>query len=535
MPHVSTSLLVLFAVAAAVAIFSHRLKLPYTIALVVTGLFLGFFHLLEAPHLTKPLLFLIVLPGLLFEAAYHMEFDEFWRAKVSIFTLAIPGVLVAVGLTGGMVFFGVNGLGFGELTLMEAMIFGSLIAATDPISVLAIFKTLGVDRKLYVLMEGESLFNDGTAVVIFGIILGIALGGEATVGGAIWEFVKVAGMALLIGGAIGFLGSVLTRTLEEPMIEITITALVAYGAFIVAEELHFSGVIAAVTAGMLMGNWGARIGMTATTRLAVASFWEYAAFVLNSLVFLLVGLEVKVGQLVHHAVPILIAWAAVVGGRAAVVYLKWLISRGNRFGLEAMPPSWAAVLTWGGLRGSLSMVLALALPREFVHRDLILTLTFGVVVLSLLVQGLTMKPLLAWLGLSGTGKDRDSYEERLGLLRAAHAALMELEDRHRERAVSTGVYHELKERYEQRVKALEEEITALHLEREDLRAEEHLAVRRHLLAVEKESLRGTYGQGLINETVFHRLQGRVDQRLLEIEAAGKAPPGSPAKKPTEAA
>ncbi len=520
--HLESTLLILFGVAAAVAIISHRLRLPYTIALVLTGLVLGAIHVLQAPHLSKELLFLIVLPGLIFEAAYHMEFREFWAAKLSIFSLAVPGLLVAVGATGFMVWLGVNQLGFGSLTLMEAMVFGALIAATDPISVLAIFKTLGVDRKLYVLVEGESLFNDGTAVVVFTILLAMATGHETSLGGAVYEFVKVTGMAAAVGAVMGSLGSLVTRTLEEPVIEITLTALTAYGSFIIAEHFGYSGVIACVVAGMLTGNWGARIGMSATTRLAVESFWEYAAFVLNSLVFLLVGLEVKIGALVRHVVPILVAWVAVVVGRAAVVSLKQLIV-GRLAPSARMPSAWAAALTWGGLRGGLSMVLALALPRTFVHRELILTLTFGVVLLSLLVQGLTMKPLLTRLGLAGRATDREAYERRLARLRAAGRAVEELEAMHRARTVPTAVFHDLHARYTERVKQLEAEITELHLERDDIRAEESLAVRRHLLAVEKESLRETYQYGLIAEPVLRGLTGELDQRLLELEIAASHP------------
>lgn len=522
--HLETTLLILFAVAAAVAIVSHRARLPYTIALVATGLLLGAFHLVAAPHLSKDLLFLIVLPGLIFEAAYHMEFREFWEARLSIFSLAVPGLLVAVVLTGGIVWVGVNGLGFGTLTVMEAMVFGALIAATDPISVLALFRTLGVDRGLYVLVEGESLFNDGTAVVVFTILLAMATGESSGVGGALFEFVKVTGMAAAVGAAMGSIGSLVTRTLEEPVIEITLTALTAYGSFIIAEHFHFSGVIACVVAGMLTGNWGARIGMSATTRLAVTSFWEYAAFVLNSLVFLLVGLEVRLGELVRHIVPILIAWVAVVLGRAAVVFLKQAIV-GRLSPAARMPRGWTTALTWGGLRGGLSMVLALALPASFPHRDLILTLTFGVVVLSLLVQGLTMKPLLSWLGLTGRATDREAYEGRLARLRAASRALVELDEMHRARTVPTAVYHEMQETYAERVKTLEQEITELHLERADLRAEESLAARRHLISIEKESLRDTYQHGLIGEPVLHALANELDHRLLDIEAERAAGPG----------
>jgi len=512
--HLETTLLALFAIAAVVAIVSYRLRLPYTIALVVTGLGLGFTDLVHAPHLTKELLFLIILPGLLFEAAFHMDFKEFWRARLSIFSLAVPGLLAAVSLTGLLVYFAVSGLGLGEVTLIEAMVFGTLIGATDPISVLAIFKALGVDRRLYTLVEGESLFNDGTAVVLFTILLGVALGGEASLGSASFEFLKVVGMALLIGGAMGYLGSMLTATLEEPVIEITLTALLAYGSFIIAEHFHFSGVIACVVAGMISGNWGARIGMSASTRLAVISFWDYAAFVLNSLIFLLVGFEVKVAQLWSHAGAIVLAWLAVLLSRAVVVFGKGLLMR--LFKRESHPWSWSLVLTWGGLRGGLSMVLALALPKAFEHRPLILTLTFGVVLLSLLVQGLSMKALLAWLGLSGKGIDRSHYEEHTGRLRAARASLRELEAMRAEHSIPSVIHDALHSELEERVHKMEAEIAALTEERIDIRDAEVKAIRRHLFEIEKEQLLEAFRQGQLAEPVLNKLQHELDDSIFKL-------------------
>ena len=397
--HPELSLLLLLAVAAAVAVLSNRARLPYAIGLVLAGLLLGNLLTYPGPHLSKGLLFLVVLPGLLFEAAYQMHFAEFWRARLSILTLAVPGLVVATFLTALMVSWGVNLYSPGSITFIEAMVFGALISATDPISVLAIFRTLGVDKRLAVIVEAESLFNDGTAIVIFGIVLAMATGSALSVGGAVVEFIRVAGLAVLVGGAVGAGISLLTRSLDDPMIEITLTVLSAYGAFIVADLLGLSGVIACVVAGLICGTWGARGGVGAAARTAVNAFWSYAAFLLNSFVFLLIGVEIKVTTLVHDLPQVLIGWVAINLARAAIVYGKYALMRVA--GSSVWPGSWAAVLTWGGLRGGLSMVLALSLPADFSHRELILHMTFGVVLLTLLVQGLTIKPLLRRVGLAG--------------------------------------------------------------------------------------------------------------------------------------
>ena len=396
--HPELSLLLLLAVAAAVAVLSNRARLPYAIGLVLAGLVLGNLLTYPGPHLSKALLFLVVLPGLLFEAAYQMHFAEFWRARLSILTLAVPGLVIATFLTALMVCWGVNQYAPGSITFIEAMVFGALISATAPISVLAIFRSLGVDQRLAVIVEAESLFNDGTAIVIFGIVLAMATGSALSVGGVVVEFVRVAGLAVVVGGAVGAGIGLLTRALDDPMIEITLTVLSAYGAFIVADLLGLSGVIACVVAGLICGTWGARGGVAAATRGAVDAFWSYTAFLLNSFVFLLMGVEIKVATLVHDLPQILMGWVAINLARAAIVYGKYALMRAA--GSNAWPSSWAAVLTWGGLRGGLSMVLALSLPVDFPHRELILHMTFGVVLLTLLVQGLTIKPLLRWVGLA---------------------------------------------------------------------------------------------------------------------------------------
>ena len=399
MDHPELSLLLLLTVATVVAVLSNRARLPYAIGLVLAGLALGNLLPYSGPHLSKELLFLVFLPGLLFEAAFQIHFPEVWRARMSILTLAVPGLVVATLLTALLLCWGVNLLKPGAINFLEAMVFGALISATDPISVLAIFRTLGVDKRLAVIVEAESLFNDGTAIVVFTIVLAMATGAELSVGGALMEFLRVSGLAIAVGAGVGVIVSLVTRTIDDPMIEITLTVLTAYGAFVVAELLGLSGVIACVVAGMVTGNWGVQHGMRPATRVAADAFWGYVAFLLNSFVFLLVGLEINLARLMQYLPEILIGWVAINVARAAVVYSKYAIMR--LAGSEGMPASWAAVLSWGGLRGGLSMVLALSLPRDFGHRDLILHVTFGVVLLTLLVQGLTVKPLLRAVGLAG--------------------------------------------------------------------------------------------------------------------------------------
>ncbi|HVN98523.1 MAG TPA: sodium:proton antiporter [Steroidobacteraceae bacterium] len=396
--HPELSLLLLLAIAALVAVLANRARLPYAVGLVLAGLVLGNLVHYSGPHLSKELLFAVVLPGLLFEAAYQMHFAEFWRARLSILTLAVPGLIVATVLTAAIAWWGINRIAPGSLLWIEALVFGALISATDPISVLAIFRTLGVDRRLAVIVEAESLFNDGTAIVVFGIVLAMATGHPLGAGGAALEFLRVAGLAAVVGAIVGGAVGTLTRAQDDAMAGIALTVLGGYGSFIAAELLGLSGVIACVVAGLITGTWGAQGRMGAATRGAIDAFWSYAAYLLNSCVFLLMGVEINLAKLALYLPQIAIAWVAINVARAAFVYAKYALMRAG--GGAAWPLSWATVLTWGGLRGGLSMVLALSLPGEFPHRDLVLHMTFGVVLLTLLVQGLTIKPLLRRLQLA---------------------------------------------------------------------------------------------------------------------------------------
>jgi monovalent cation:H+ antiporter, CPA1 family len=506
----------LFSVATAVALVARRFKLPYTVALVVAGLALGSARALEAPHLTKELLYSVFLPGLLFEAAFHLEFRRFWQNKIAVFALAIPGLVAAVALTTILLVPVVNGLAFVEhYSLAEGLVFAALIAATDPIAVVALFKRLGAPKRLAVLIEGESLLNDGTAVVVFTLVLSFVLGKPSSLAFAAVDFVRVVGMGVLIGGALGYAISVVIHKVDDPMIEITLTTIAAYGSFVAAEHFHYSGVIATVTAGMLCGNHAARTGMSASTRVAVAAFWEYLAFALNSLVFLLIGFEVRLESLLAAWQPILVAYLAVTLGRGMMTYVVALVLRRTR---ETFPVSWAAVLTWGGLRGALSMVLVLGLPADFRHRELVVSMTFGVVILSILVQGLTMGPLLRRLGLVAASEARAEHERLRGLLKGSRAALAEIERMERDHTFPKEVVLELRQAYEARVRDAEAAAGALHVKAESLMLEDRVVAMRQALIVEKDAVLAAHRAGQLGDESFERLIAEIDARLFSLEA-----------------
>jgi CPA1 family monovalent cation:H+ antiporter len=511
-----TILILLFMVATAVAIAVQRLAVPYTVALVFTGLVLGLLHAFEAPHLTKALLFNVFLPGLLFEAAFHIEFKQFWRNRLTINSLALPGVLAAIALTALILTPVANALHFvQDFTWKHALAFGAIISATDPIAVVAVFKSLGVPKRLSVLLEGESLLNDGVAIVIFTLSVALVAGRVVTGAELVLDFIKIVGIGALIGAGVGLAVSQVIKQVDDPMIEITLTTIAAYGSFLAAEHFQYSGVIATVSAGMLCGNYGARVGMSPSTRMAVETFWEYVAFALNSIVFLLIGFEVHFQALLASWQAILVAYLVVTGGRALIIFGASSLLRRTR---ERIPWAWSVILTWGGLRGGLPMVLVLSLQKDFPHRDLLVSMTFGVVLLSILVHGLTMSPLLRWLGIVRGHQEHDAYELTRGKLQAARAALEEIGRMSRAHFTNAEALASLHREYEQKAERESAVLDEFHIERQQLHAEEVQWARRHLLLVEKGVVVDAFHQGGLSQTVQEKLLTDIDAQLLRLES-----------------
>jgi CPA1 family monovalent cation:H+ antiporter len=507
----TTVFILLFIVATAVAIGVRRFHIPYTVALVLAGLLLGFIHFLQPPHLTKSLLFSVFLPGLLFEGSLHLDFQQFWRNRLNIIALAVPGVVAAIALTTLILALAAQWLdSVQNFSWQYALVFGSLIAATDPIAVVATFRKLGAPKRLSMIMEGESLINDGTGIVFFTLSLSLVAGTRVSFGGLAVDFFSIVGVGLIIGAAVGLLVSQVIKRVDDAMIEITLTTLAAYGAFMAAEQFHYSGVIAAVTAGLLCGNYALKI-MTPSSRIAVESFWDYIAFALNSVVFLLIGFEVHIQALVSAWPMILVAFLAVTLGRSAVILGASALARMTR---ERIPWSWSWVLTWGGLRGALPMVLVLSLPRDFPHRDLLVTMTFGVVLMSILIQGLTMPPLLRWLGIVKWDEGREAVELARGRLMAAYAGLEALD--RMTHGVSTAV-PQLREEYQEKIKAIEQDIGEMEPNLEQLMDQEMRWARRHLLLVEKNRIIDAFQEGRLSQQVYEKLLADIDARLLSTE------------------
>lgn len=379
----------LLLVAFVVGMLVRRLFIPYTVALLVVGIALGFTNVLSGVTLTSQTILLVFLPALLFQAAINLDLKQLRDALLPIVVLAIVGVGITMLIVAGLLAWMLG------ISLVVAVVLAAMLSATDPVAVLAVFKQLGVPARLEMVIEGESLFNDGTALVAFQIAVAAQQTGQLNLPAGIGQFCLVVLGGLLLGAALGFAFSHILALTDDHLFEMGISTILAYGSYLLGEAVHVSPVIAVVTAGIVVGNYGRQVGLSERARVVVVDIWEYLAFVANSVIFLLIGQQVHALDYGAYVVPSVAAVVLVLFSRAVVVYgLAPIISRLER---HRAPFSWRHVTFWGGLRGALAVAMALSLPREFPQRDMLVAATFSVVLFTILVQGTTMEHLVRWL------------------------------------------------------------------------------------------------------------------------------------------
>lgn len=379
----------LLLIAAVVAILTRRLRLPYSVGLVTAGIVLAISPFAPQTSLTKDLIFTALLPPLLFEAAFSIPWNQLRRDFPVIAVLATLGVVLSASVTAtGMHF-------LAGWSWIDALVFGALIAATDPVSVIAAFKEAKAHGRLMLLIEAESLLNDGTAAVAFGIVLLLASGQPIT-------SIEIARMLLvtvfggvLCGATIALGALLLAWRTQDHLVEITVTTVAAYGSFLLADHFGMSGVLATITAGLIMGNFKFRKIISEQGREAVQAFWEYAAFVANSLIFLLIGMHEARQHFVTMWLPAATAIVLVTLGRSMAIYpCCFLFARSSL----RVAGKHQHILFWGGLRGAVALALALGLPATVPLREEIVSISFAVVAFSVFVQSLTIGPLLRRMG-----------------------------------------------------------------------------------------------------------------------------------------
>ncbi len=380
-----------------VALVTRRIRLPYTVALVLFGVAISIVSPPVHLQVSSQLVLLVLLPGLVFEAAYSLDQRELLRALAGVLLLAVPGVLVVAAFVAIVLHLAAG------IALGPAFVVGAMVSATDPAAVTSSIRRLHAPVRLATVVEAESLLNDGTGIVAFTIAVAAAQGTMSPAQGAL-EFVGVSAGSLLVGAASGLVISRVAAAFDDHLVELTLTLLAAYGTYLVADQLGLSGIIATVVAGVVLGTYGRRVGLSRRVQEAIDVVWEFLAFLLTALVFLLIGVAISVSGLAEALVPIAWGVVAILVGRAGVVYVmlggaSWLAERA--VGRERIPVGWLHVMFWAGLRGAVAVALALSLPADFPDRAMLQEITFGIVLFTLLVQATSADRVVRWAGARG--------------------------------------------------------------------------------------------------------------------------------------
>lgn len=396
--------IILLLIAATTLAISKRIRVPFSVLLVIVGIgvatlvdiYPATFNSLHGISLSPALILYVFLPTLIFESAYNLDARQLWHNALPVLVLAVPGLLLSTAIIGGIVYLAT------AIPLFYALLLGAILSATDPVAVIALFKKLGAPERLTILVEGESLFNDATAIVLAKILLLIAIANtditSSHIVSGVGDFFVVFLGGILVGLVLGWLtGMILGAVHNDPSIEITLTTILAYASFLIAEEaLHVSGVMATVTAGLMLGSWG-KFKVSASVRTYVHHFWEYMGFVATALIFLMVGMRVELGAIVNSIDILLWVLFAMLLSRMLVVY--GLIPIVNRLPhSQVTSRAYQTVMVWGGLRGAIALAIVLSLP-DFQYHDIFVAVVMGVVLFTLLVQGLSMEWLVHKLGL----------------------------------------------------------------------------------------------------------------------------------------
>lgn len=509
-PQIVGGVIALLAIAAAILVLTRRLRFPFTVALVLIGaglsLSVRMFPQLSLRDLqiSPALILYVFLPVLIFESAFNLH-GRLLRQNLSpVLTLAVPGLLLSTFIIGIIV----------KLTtpfsLIIALLLGAILSATDPIAVISVFRRLGAPRRLTILVEGESLFNDATSIVLARILLGVFLAGQFSAGvvarGAL-DFVLVFIGGLAVGVVFGVItGYLLGKVGSDLFVEVTLTTTLAYVSFLVAENLlHVSGVTATLAAGLIVGGWG-RMKISASVREHLDQFWAYIAFISNALIFLMVGLRVNFSELGANAK--LLAWTvvAMLVSRAIVIYgLMPLVRRVP--GAEPIGAAYRVVMFWGGLRGAVALAIVLSLP-PFPERETLVALVMGAVLFTLLVQGLTIEPLVRWLGLDKPPL-ADRFARLEALFDAQRRALERLPELLAVKLFNASVAERLRTECADQLQATKQELDELAHRELDPNDQRRIVFLR-AFAEERAAYVELFDRGQLSETAFRELTSALD-------------------------
>lgn len=501
---------------AVLALVARRWNVPYPILLVLGGLLLAMIPGLPAVQLNPELVFLFFLPPLIYPAALFTSWRDFKANLRPITFLAFGLVLFTTAVVGWLAHW------LTGMPMAAGFLLGAIISPPDAVAATAITERLRVPRRIVIVLEGESLVNDATALVAYRFGIAAVMTGAFSLGQASLLFLLAGGGGILFGLAAGWLVARLQARLDDPPVQTTLSLLTPFAIYLPADKLGISGVLAVVSAGIYIG-WRAPEIVTARTRLHIAPFWEMVQFLLNGLVFILIGLQLPevLKNLSNEPKVMLLFHAAVICGAVILVRVLWVfpatyvprfLSRKLR---ERDPyPNWRPVMVvaWTGMRGVVSLAAAMALPltlrdgSPFPGRDLILFFTFSVILATLVVQGLTLPPLIRWLGVVDDGVHE--REERIARLKANEAALARLKEL--EETVDHEALEHHRHEYEDRIRQLSvcDPGGAPHEKR--MHTADHQKLLSEMLAIERRTIVQLRNEHVINDTVLRRIQRDID-------------------------
>ncbi|WP_339377286.1 sodium:proton antiporter [Gloeocapsopsis dulcis] len=507
------ALIILLLVATGVALLSRRFRVSYVTGLVLAGL--AFTEILPRRIGLDPSLVLnLFLPILIFEAGISTDISRLRSTFKPIALLAGPGAMIAAGIIAILLKFGLG------LAWIPALLAGVILANTDTVSVLAVFKEIPVPSRLSTIVEGETLFNDAVALVSFNLVLNAYFTGSFTFLGGLQELVVVSVGGVLVGLALGYLSVGLFKRLDDPLSSMLLTVAVALGTFQAGQFLNVSGAVAVVVAGLIFGNIGLSRSISASSRITLLSFWEYAGFGVNTFIFLLIGVEINLTIFWQTLPAVLLAVLAFQVGRLLTVYpllalVKWFD--------RPVPLRWQHVLFFGNIKGSLSMALPLSLPIALVGREQLIALVFGAVLLSLVVQATSLSWIVKQLKITHLSSSLQQIEELQAQLMTAKAAQDELEALLKGGVLPKAIYEELRAAYQVRVAGAEKALRNLYNRRPDqfaITGDDHTKldpIRRRLLLAEKGTLNEALRKRILSEEVVRERIKKIDEQLLRLE------------------
>lgn len=505
--------IILLLLATGVALLSRRLRIPYVTGLVLAGLPIT--ELLSRPIGLNPTLVLnLFLPILIFEAGINTDVSRLRSTFKPIALLAGPGAVLSSGIIAVLLKFGLG------LSWIPALFVGVILANTDTVSMIAVFKEIPVPSRLSTIVEGETLFNDAAALVSFNLVLQVYSTGSLTFLEGIQQLLFISLGGCLVGLVLGYLCIPVFARLDDPLSSLLLTVAVALGTFQVGQFLGVSGAVAVVIAGLIFGNLGLSGNTSASNRITLLSFWEYASFTVNTFIFLLIGVEINLVTLWKTLPAILLAVLAFQVGRVLTVYpllavVRWID--------RPIPARWQHLLFLGNIKGSLSMALALSLPTTLPGREVLIAIVFGCVLVSLVGQGLSLPWVVKRLKLSKFSEVQQQVEELQAQLMTGKAAQDELDSLLKSGVLPKAVYEEMRSAYQVRIAGAEKTLRELYNRRPDEvedrsgKSSKLEAIRRRLLLAEKGALNEAMRKRILSEEIVRGRIQTLDEQLLKLE------------------